>query len=238
LKKQGLRIRRFALQDQRIWLAGHRHYQVARYQVDHTLPGQKEIVHAFYSGLTVRERQSDGVFRIKLTAYNQTAAPAKRSDLGYSAPWGQGGVEVCPTLHGMPLPEDYLIEEIQEIEEAFYVFLVDGQTQRAARCYADDATLIVQGQPVHQGKEAVGRALIRESGAAAPITGVEREILQLEGDERMVYVVSQLRWAMRDPNTGDPFVTEGKGVHVWQRQADYSWKLLVDVTNRDGPSDE
>jgi ketosteroid isomerase-like protein len=68
-----------------------------------------------------------------------------------------------------------------------------------------------------------------------PLVSVNRDLIQIEGDGNMVYVVNLFAWTMKDPSSGNEFTIPGKGVHVWQRQADGSWKIFIDINNTDVP---
>jgi ketosteroid isomerase-like protein len=38
---------------------------------------------------------------------------------------------------------------------------------------------------------------------------------------------------MKNPVSGMDYTIPGKSLHVWQRQADGSWKILLDLNNMD-----
>lgn len=237
-KARGFRFYGLRQKDQDIWLCGDYLYQMGSYAVTFARPGVSGVVTEFRNGMTIWERQSDGTLMIRLDAHNRGIVPEDPLRFGGIDLGADTRVQVVPAQKVTPFEKAYLFDEMHGIEEAFYAFFLNGQESRAAACYAEDATLMVMDSPQVKGREAIANVIAQGVREGPPRTALKREILEMEGDEAMVYVVNQFEWTMIDPSSGRAFAVPGKGVHVWQRQPDYTWKILVDINNTDAPISE
>ncbi|MCH8193009.1 MAG: DUF4440 domain-containing protein [Planctomycetes bacterium] len=237
-KDKGIRFYGLRQKDQAIWFCGDYLYQMGSYAVTFARPGVSGVVTEFRNGMTIWERQSDGTLMIKLDAYNRGVVPEDPLRFGDTDLAADTRVQVSPAQKVTPFEQTYLFDEIHGIEEAFYAFFLNGQERRAAACYAEEATLVITDTPQVKGREAIAKVIVQGAREGPPRTALEREILEMEGDESMVYVVNQFEWTMRDPSSGRAFTVPGKGVHVWQRQPDHTWKILIDIHNTDVPMGE
>ena len=96
--------------------------------------------------------------------------------------------------------------------------------------YADDAVMMPPGQPPLKGKNAI-REMV--SGASKiPGFKISWEPLSVEisksGD--MGYMIEQNQITMND-SLGKPITEFNKSVTVWRKEADGSWKNIVDMWN-------
>jgi ketosteroid isomerase-like protein len=63
---------------------------------------------------------------------------------------------------------------------------------------------------------------------------MEQEILSAEGNSQMIFIVNKFTWKVKSSDKpGEVASIPGKGVHVWKKQADGSWKILIDMVNMD-----
>jgi len=99
--------------------------------------------------------------------------------------------------------------------------------------WTPDGVLMPPHHPSVQGCDAIGeyfRNLFSRSRFRFAFTSSH---IQLAGDtafERLAYTATA--W----PETGgSPAEDSGKGLHVYTRQADGSWKLVIDIWNSDLP---
>lgn len=237
-KDRGIRFYGLRRKDQDIWFCGDYLYQMGRYAVMFARPGVSGVVTEFRNGLTIWERQSDGTLMIKLDAYDRGVVPEDPLHFWDAALRLGTRVEEAPARKVTSFEQAYLFDEIHGIEEAFYAFFLNGQERRAAACYAEEATLVTLDTPWVKGREAIARVITQGVREGPPLTALKRQILEIEGDEAMVYVVNQFEWTLRDPASGRAFAVPGKSVHVWQRQPDDTWKILMDINNTDVPITE
>ena len=100
------------------------------------------------------------------------------------------------------------------------------------RYWADDALLIAPGQPTLRGKEEISKMLDTETG----IPGFEvnwepkEAVVSKSGD--LAYLIENLSIAM-DDSLGNQVATFYKSVTILKKQADGTWKNVVDTYNTD-----
>ena len=82
------------------------------------------------------------------------------------------------------------------------------------------------------GREAIA-ALYRSSGS---IQEYKLTILALEGRNDLAYVHSAYQMTVTPPGTAEPVGDRGKGVEIWKKQRDGSWKVVLDIFNSDVPA--
>ncbi|NJB84329.1 uncharacterized protein (TIGR02246 family) [Lewinella marina] len=94
--------------------------------------------------------------------------------------------------------------------------------------WAEDAVVITAGQPELRGRQAI-RGMI-EGSFADPNFAISWEPVSAEVSESgdLGYLIEDSRMTMAD-STGSPLEQEFRSVTIWKRQADGSWKNVVDV---------
>ena len=97
--------------------------------------------------------------------------------------------------------------------------------------WADDAILFQPDVPALVGKPAI-RAMV-ERGMKDPNFSItwepERAVISEAGD--MGYLIEHNRITFADP-TGKTQTIRGKGVTIWKKDANGTWKNVVDIFNR------
>lgn len=94
--------------------------------------------------------------------------------------------------------------------------------------WADDAVVLSAGQPMLTGKKEIGK-MVAESFKTPGFTmswePLSGEVSQ-GGD--MAYLIEKETMTMND-STGKTITLHSKGVSVWKKQTDGSWKNVVDA---------
>ena len=101
--------------------------------------------------------------------------------------------------------------------------------------YADDALVLPPNAPIVTGKEAI-RARHSEvySGPGFAVTWQTTKIeVSRAGD--LGYTLATLEGTVNDAE-GNPVTRQGKDFHVWKKQPDGTWKVVIDIWNFDGPA--
>jgi uncharacterized protein (TIGR02246 family) len=101
---------------------------------------------------------------------------------------------------------------------------------RTASYYADTAVLMVAGSPLTSGKDAIQKAfagMMANPGFALSFAPTKVEVSKA-GD--LAYEIGDYSLTFSDKK-GKPLTTKAKYVVVWGKQADGSWKVLVDAPN-------
>ncbi len=123
------------------------------------------------------------------------------------------------------------IEAVREAEEAA---AVAGSVDDFMALFADDAVFLQPNGPQAAGADAM-REVMEGFMEASKIefNRYDTEEVLVSGDLAVERYSAE--WTLTPKAGGDP-VTEGvKGIHVMERQADGSWKIVYDVWNSDEP---
>lgn len=105
-----------------------------------------------------------------------------------------------------------------------------GNVDAIVNYWADDAISIPPGVPELRGKAAI-RASIEQS-MKLPGFHIEWEPLEanVSADGSMGYLIERTRMRMNGPG-GSPVEQSFRGVTIWRKQSDGSWKNVVDISN-------
>ena len=105
-----------------------------------------------------------------------------------------------------------------------------GDLERALSYWTDDAVVLPPDQPAVVGKAAIRNFVM--SAFAIPGFSIswqpERAVLSIHGD--MGCLIERNETTFND-EAGTLQTQRGKAVTIWQRQADGSWKCVVDTWN-------
>ena len=124
---------------------------------------------------------------------------------------------------------------IREAGIAWWKVTVAKDLERTVAFYADDASMFPPNAPVATGKEAIRAVwsqLFTTPGFA--ISGQTTKVEASLGSD-LAYEIGIYEFTMPDP-AGKPVMDRGKYVVVWKKQADSSWKAIVDIFNSDLPA--
>ena len=141
------------------------------------------------------------------------------------------GLLACHTGVGGHLSEPDRDEIRKVVEEATRTVLppVSDLEAYVNLYYADDARVLPPSHATVTGREAIA-ALYRSSGS---IQGYKLTILALEGRNDLAYVHSAYQITVTPPGAAEPVGDQGKGVEVWKKQRDGSWRVILDIFNSD-----
>jgi len=131
-----------------------------------------------------------------------------------------------------PKPVDVAAEtaKLRETDAAWLASATSRDLERAVSFWADDARIYPPGQP-----SVIGKAAIRKYVAGAfadphfSITWKTEELVMSAGGD-MAYQVGADHFTFTLPN-GKVGAMDGRSTAVWRKQADGSWKCVVDIWN-------
>ena len=107
-----------------------------------------------------------------------------------------------------------------------------GDMNAALAFFADDALMLAESQPPVRGKAAIRDYL----AASSKIPGFRIEWEPLEGmvSGDLGYLIERTKVTMTGPQ-GRPVVLNQQALTVWRKQADGTWKNVVDMTTSAAP---
>ncbi len=107
-----------------------------------------------------------------------------------------------------------------------------GDMNAALAYFADDAVMMAESQPPVRGKAAIRDYL----AASSKIPGFRIEWEPLEGKVSgdLGYLIERTKVTMTGPQ-GRPVVLNQQALTIWRKQADGTWKNVVDMTTSVAP---
>lgn len=119
---------------------------------------------------------------------------------------------------------DKLRKAVNELAEAYNRLDVD----RILSIYAEDATYLIEDAEMLRGKEAIRKYFSQELPEKVQF---KRDIIDLKIEGKMAYeIVNQVVTVQMKGQ--EPQTIPNKCIHVWKKQKDGSWKVLIDMFNR------
>jgi uncharacterized protein (TIGR02246 family) len=119
---------------------------------------------------------------------------------------------------------DKLRKAVNELAEAYDRLDVD----KILNIYAEDATYLIEDAEMLRGKDAI-RTYV--SQALPEKVQFKRDIIDLKIEGNLAYeIVNQVVTLQMKGQASQ--IIPNKYIHVWKKQRDGSWKVLIDMVNR------
>ena len=123
-------------------------------------------------------------------------------------------------------------EKLMELSREWAKSAATDDIDKTLNYWADDALVMAPGQPALKGHDAIRKML--EGNANIPGFEVSWEpkeaFVSQSGD--LGYVIAHNYFKMQD-SLSNTFTIFNKGVEIWKKQEDGSWKNVVDIFNED-----
>ena len=123
-------------------------------------------------------------------------------------------------------------EKLMELSREWAKSAATDDIDKTLNYWADDAVVMAPGQPALKGHDAIRKML--EGNANIPGFEVSWEpkeaFVSQSGD--LGYVIAHNYFKMHD-SLSNTFTIFNKGVEIWKKQEDGSWKNVVDIFNED-----
>ena len=108
--------------------------------------------------------------------------------------------------------------------------------ERIVSFWADDATVFPPGFPAVVGKDAIRQYISESFKIPGFSVGWESTEVTISPNGDFAYAVGKNHFSFNDSD-GNPITSYGKVVTVWRKEADGSWKCVIDIWNEE-PSPE
>jgi ketosteroid isomerase-like protein len=109
-----------------------------------------------------------------------------------------------------------------------------GETENILTYFADDVMIFPAGQPVINGRDAVRRLIENRTGPLRTTTwDVPSSITVARGGD-LAYVVTGNSVITTDA-TGRSLMVRNKGILIWRKEPDGSWKEIIVIVNPQPP---
>lgn len=173
--------------------------------------------------ITFWEEDESGQLQVKVLAWNPLPQPPNFATTSAPRAFALGSA-------GAPLSTRGDFRAVLEAEEAVHRAFEEKRTSDAAGYYAAEAILFTPETHPLRGHEAI-RRYITAVPPERSAQRIERTVAHVEGNENHVLVVNLFRWSFTPAGSSVPVAITGKGVHLWQRESDGSWKIMFDLPN-------
>jgi ketosteroid isomerase-like protein len=100
--------------------------------------------------------------------------------------------------------------------------------------YAQDVIVMPPNGEAVRGRDAV----VRWNEEFPPYENLQFTQVQVDGAGDIAYVYGTYSMVMTLPDVEGPVPDHGKYIEIWRRQADGSWKVVLDIFNSDVPLSE
>ena len=123
-------------------------------------------------------------------------------------------------------------EKLMQISREWSQSASTRNIEKTVSYWAEDAVVMSAGQPPVKGKKAI-RQMVEDS---YKIPGFhinwEPESVEVSESGDMAYMIERSQITIHD-SSGKAITEYYKGVSVWKKQPDGSWKNVVDISNAD-----
>ncbi len=107
-----------------------------------------------------------------------------------------------------------------------------GDASRMASYFAEDAELLIPGEPTLTGRDAIEVILVKWLSGPPRTLEIVKSDVRSAGD----MAVDRAIRTVREGDSPDGAVRTGKYVMVWQRWSDGTWKIVWDIWNSNAPA--
>jgi ketosteroid isomerase-like protein len=229
-KEEGVKIHSIKGLEQQIWDCGDFVFEAGRCMLSLKSPKLRFLLIDYRKYLTIWTRQPDGSLKIKLDSWNPDVITPANVASELASP------EVTMVTSGTSSDSNMeaAYAQIKQKESTFHKAFIDHDAEAAVQFYADDAIIMSWGKDAVRGKANIFSD-IKKSMSDEPLVDMTQHVVHIEGNDQMLFVVNLFSWTFKDKSTGENVTLPGKGVHVWKRHQDGSWKILLDLYNPSVP---
>ena len=120
-------------------------------------------------------------------------------------------------------------EKLMQISREWSQIASTADVEKTLSYWADDAVVMPAGQPILKGKIEI-RKMVEESFKTPGFKiSWEPQSVEVSQSGDMAYLIEKETMTMND-SSGKTITQHAKGVTVWRKQTDGSWKNVVDVS--------
>lgn len=178
--------------------------------------------------LTIWQEDADGTFRVKVLSWNPLPQAPNFRDQSEPQAFAFGP-------EGASFSNSGEFSDVLHVEDRFHGAFETQRRDEAVKYYAEQAVLFSPETGPLRGQDAIRRHITSIPAERIPHT-IERQVARVEGNADHVLVVNLFRWSFTPPGSDRPVSVAGKGIHLWQRDADGEWRILFDLWNPSQPT--
>jgi ketosteroid isomerase-like protein len=123
-------------------------------------------------------------------------------------------------------------EKLMQISREWSKTAATGSIEKTLSYWADDAVVLSPGQPPIKGKNSIREMVQGTSKIPGFKISWEPLSVSVSKSGDLAYMIEQNQITFND-SLGKPITEFNKGVTIWRKEADGSWKNVVDIWNTD-----
>jgi uncharacterized protein (TIGR02246 family) len=123
---------------------------------------------------------------------------------------------------------------IRKTDSAWLAATVAHDVDRTVPFWADDATILAPGMPAIVGKDAIRNYVAGAFATPGFSISWTTEKVEVSQSGDLAYSSGTDRISLTGPD-GKPMTQENRGVAVWKKQPDGSWRCVLDVMSPSAP---
>jgi ketosteroid isomerase-like protein len=131
-----------------------------------------------------------------------------------------------------PVNQEAAAQELMKQSRAWAKAASSKNKEETLDFWSDDAVVMMPGQPKFEGKEAIRQMIGKSMQAQGFEANWEPKAAFVSQSGDLGYVLTHNYFKMPDLK-GNMINTFNKGVEIWRKQEDGSWKCVVDIFNED-----
>lgn len=121
-------------------------------------------------------------------------------------------------------------EKLMQISRDWSKSASTGNIDSTLSYWADDAIVMSPGQPSVKGKQAIRQMLEGTSNIPGFKISWDPKTVSVSKSGDMAYMIEETQITMND-SLGKPFTEYNKAVTVWRKEANGTWKNVIDLWN-------
>jgi len=119
-------------------------------------------------------------------------------------------------------------EKLMQLSREWSKSAATDDIEKTLSYWADDAVMMSSGQPALKGKKAIREMVEGTSKIPGFQISWEPVSVSVSKSGDMAYMIEKNQMTMND-SSGKPITKYGTGVTIWRKEADGSWKNIVEV---------
>lgn len=136
------------------------------------------------------------------------------------------------TTYSQQSAKDYQLK-IENLNKEMVKYMLEGNLEKSLSLYTTDAISLPSYEPLHDGIAAIRKASEEMAKLNYKVTLFEPTTLKVIPDGKLITEIGTYKFKMTMPGMDQPVEDHGKYVTIWEKQADGSLKVKVEIWNSD-----
>lgn len=136
------------------------------------------------------------------------------------------------TTYAQQSAKDYQLK-IESLNKDIAKYMLDGDHEKSLSMYTSDAISMPSNQPMNVGIDAIRKSSEEMAKMNMKVTLFEPKTLKVIPDGKLITEIGTYKFKATMPEMDQPYEEIGKYITIWEKQADGSLKVKVEIWNSD-----